>query len=144
TGGTDDVLVWNGVDGKLLRYAAGVFNGCPTVAPLASTALADKPALAPGHGSQILTIDSAHVLLQGHEDVAKGNDSFLPVYDSAMLKPVGKPVSIAGMRSAAVLATATAQYAVVGFPNETIDGVTSGVVRVFELDMAMGLRDAPV
>jgi len=146
-GGTDDVLVWNGVDGKLLRYAAIVFNGCTTTAPvtaIASTPPADTPAFLPGHGSQIATIDSTRVLLQGHEDVTKGNASFLQVYDVTTLKPVGKSVAKDGMRSAAFLKTDTGEYAVVGLPGATIDGTSGGQVEIYKLTTGGGLADPAV
>src|SRR5262249_24197711 len=70
-GTTDDVLVGNGADGKLLRSPGSVFKGCPMPqAPLASTNMPSPPAFLPGHGSQILPIDPTHVLLQGRQDPA--------------------------------------------------------------------------
>lgn len=132
-GATDDVLVWNGVDGKLLRYAGSVFNGCTTASPKAATTMANTPPFKPGHGSQILTIDAGHVLLQGHQDLTQGNASFLQVYDTATLSPVGTAVTAEGVRSAAVLDTGTTKFVVAGYPAAIIDGVTAGQVLLYKL-----------
>lgn len=134
-GTTDDFLVWNGADGKLLKYHGDdAFNGCTTVAPVAPTATQTKPAFAPGHGSQILKIDATHVLLQGHQDIAKGNASFMQVYDISTLQPVGMPIAAEGLRSAAVLTVGATSYAVAGYPLTTHDGAsTAGEVQIFEL-----------
>ena len=136
TGATDDFLVWNGADGKLLKYKGDdAFNGCATVAPIAPTATQTKPTFTPGHGSQILRIDATHVLLQGHQDVAKGNASFLQVYDISTLTPVGMPIATDGLRSAAVLTVGATSYAIAGYPlNQSgSTGVAGGQVQIFEL-----------
>lgn len=138
TGNDDDLLVWNGADGKLLRYSgAAVFNGCATAAPAASTDMANKPAFLPGRGSQILVIDDTHVLLQGHQDITRGNASFLQVYDVTTLHAVGTMVTTEGLRSAAVLGVGASKYAVAGYPQAIPDdapgGVACGAVRVFPL-----------
>lgn len=137
-GATDDFLVWNGADGKLLKYHGDdAFNGCTTVAPIAPTATQTKPAFTPGHGSQIIRIDDTHVLLQGHQDTSKGNASFLQVYDLATLTPVGTAVGTDGLRSAAVLSVGATSYAIAGYPLSPVDdntsSVTAGVVRIFTL-----------
>jgi len=132
-GATDDVLMWNGVDGKLLRYAGSVFNGCTTQPPMAATDTASSPAFVPGHGSQILTIDAARVLLQGQQDVAKGTAGFLQVYDAATLTPVGNPVMLPGLAAAAILDTGDAKYVVAGYPTAIIDGKSAGQVVVFKI-----------
>jgi hypothetical protein len=147
-GTTDDVLVWNGTGGKLLRYPATVFNGCPEATPqvpsIAQSAPADTPAFAPGHGSQILTIDATRVLLQGHQDLTAGNASFLQVYDATTLKPLGKSVAKDGMRSAALLSTPGGDYAVVGLPNATLDGTAGGQVELYRIAPGGGLVDPAV
>lgn len=140
-GAHEDFLVWNGVDGKLLRYDGDAYGGCTTAPPLASTAPADKPAFVPGHGSQILRIDATRVLLQGHQDIAKGNAGFLQVYDALTLKPVGNPVTADGLRQAAVLTTSTGTFAVAGYPGTIIDGASAGVVQVYKIT-ASGLDSA--
>lgn len=137
-GATDDVLVWNGINGKLLRYdGKDAFNGCTTTSPKASTSPANTPPFLPGHGSQILTIDDSHVLLQGHEDIAKGKASFLQVYDTSTLSPVGTAVTAEGLRSAAVLDTGTAKFVVAGYPTASVshDGssVPGGQVLLYKL-----------
>jgi hypothetical protein len=127
-GATDDVLVWNGINGKLLRYdGKDAFNGCTTTSPKASTTTTNTPPFLPGHGSQILTIDAGHVLLQGHEDLAKGKASFLQVYDTATLSPVGTAVTAEGLRSVAVLDTGTAKFVVAGYPTASVSHDSSSV-----------------
>src|SRR5262249_43573046 len=120
-------------DGKLLKYSGDNFNGCPTASPIAPTATGTKPAFTPGHGSQIIAIDDTHVLLQGHQDISKGNASFLQVYDITTLQPVGMPVTAEGVRSAAVLSVGAANYAVVGYPLSVIDGTSAGEVNLYTL-----------
>jgi hypothetical protein len=145
-GATDNVLVWNGADGKLLKYSGSVFNGCPTTppqAPLASTDMASTPAFLPGHGSQILTIDATHVLLQGHEDVAKGTGSFLQVYDTTTLMPMGSAVTADGMRSAAILNTGGTTYAVAGYPSSAVNGKATGKVLLFKITATGFASDMP-
>jgi len=142
-GATDDVLVWNGADGKLLKYPGSVFNGCPTQTPLASTNMASTPAFLPGHGSQILTIDATHVLLQGHQDVAKGTGSFLQVYDTTTLSPVGAAITTDGMRGAAILNTGSAMYAVAGYPSSAVNGKATGKVLLFAITPAGFATDMP-
>jgi hypothetical protein len=132
----DDILVWNGADGKLHRYDGGAFNGCADanpVPPTASTTDANKPAFLPGHGSQILPIEGTRVLLQGHQDPALGTSSFLQVYDVAAMAPVGNPVTTAGARSAAILTVGATHYAVVGYPGALVDGTASGQVLVYAI-----------
>jgi hypothetical protein len=137
-GATDDVLVWNGTDGKLLRYdGKDAFNGCSTTSPKASTSPANTPAFLPGHGSQILTVDAGHVLLQGHADLAKGNASFLQVYDTSTLSPVGAAVTAEGLRSAALLDAGTGRFVVAGYPTASVNhdnsSVPAGQVLVYKL-----------
>jgi hypothetical protein len=142
-GAIDDVLVWNGADGKLLRYPGSVYNGCTTQTPISSTGMAAKPAFVPGRGSQILTIGGSEVLLVGHEDTTRGNGGFLQVYDAATMLPKGNAVMLDGLRSAALLVVNTATYVVAGYPTEVVDGRPAGVVRVFRIG-AGGLEPAPV
>ncbi|HEX2691296.1 MAG TPA: hypothetical protein VHN14_32005 [Kofleriaceae bacterium] len=151
---TDDVLVWNGGDGKLYLYNGSVFNGCTTQSQSAAADVADvvTPAFMPGHGSQILTISRDRVLLAGHQDIAKGSDSLLQVYqviyDDAgnlkpMLLPVGYPVTTEGLRTAAVLDTGDATYVIAGYPTAIVDGKTAGQVLVFRISDS-GLETTPV
>lgn len=143
-GQPDDVLVWNGADGKLLRYPGSVFNGCATQAPIGpAQADANKTATKPGHGSQLLPLSGGRVLLQGHVDIAQGDASILQVYDVATLAPVGNAVMTAGMRQAAVLDVGATQYAVVGMPTAQIDGKAAGQVLVYAIG-ATGLEATPV
>ena len=146
-GTTDDILVWSGSDGKLLRYSANLFKGCTTATPqpaLAATTGADTPMFVPARGSQIVAIDATRVLLQGHQDPTKGNASFLQVYSATTLKPLGKSVAKDGMRSAAFLKTDTGEYAVVGLPNATVDGTAAGQVEIYRITPGGGLADPAV
>ncbi len=134
----DDLLVWNGADGKLLRYdgrtmgGGNVFNGCTTKSPIASTSGTNTPAHHPGRGSQILAIDQNHVLLQGH-DVTQGDAGFLQVYDVQTMAPVGIPITTPGLRSAAILTPGTENYVLAGYPSASVDGKTAGQVQVYKL-----------
>jgi hypothetical protein len=143
---TDDVLVWNGVTDRLLRYPVSVFNGCTmTQAPVGLASPMLGPAgFSPGRGSQILPIGGAFVLLQGHQDTTTGNASFLQVFNTTTMMPVGNPVAKDGIRSAAILTTTGGQYVVAGFPGEAVDGASAGVVRVFKFDTTNGITDTPV
>ena len=129
----DDLLVWNGADGKLLRYDGSVFNGCTMKPPIASTSTANTPAFTPGHGSQILKISDNRVLLQGHKDVPQGDGSFLQVYDVQTMAPVGNPVTMPGLRSAAILALGAESYVLAGYPTASVDGKSAGQVLVYKL-----------
>jgi len=144
-GGTDDVLVWNGKDGRLLRYDGSVFNGClpppaPQPQPQFQPDLADKPALLPGKGSQILSIDDSRVLLAGHTD---SGDSLLQVFATDTLKPIGNPVTTAGLRQAAILAIGATSYVVAGYPTALVDTTVSGQVLIYRIG-ATGLETAQV
>jgi hypothetical protein len=141
--GTDDILMWNGADGKLHRFAGSAFNGCVTATPTTPSLASVATGFTPGKGSQILTIDANRVLLQGHQDVTKGNTSFLQVFDSATLAPLGNPVMIDGLRTAAVIrpgVTTGPIYVLAGFPTASVDGKTgAGEVQVFKLADTAGL-----
>jgi hypothetical protein len=137
-GATDDVLVWNGADGRLLRYPGRIYNGCEPAdspAPLFQPAVADKPAFFPSRGSQILTIDPTHVLLAGQSDPMKSKASFFQVFESTAtsLKPVGNAVTIDGLRSAAILDVDGTKYAIAGYPAADVDTKSAGNVLVFKL-----------
>jgi hypothetical protein len=134
-GATDDLLVWNGLDGKLLRYPGGVFNGCVTQEPQA-VPVADKPAFRPGLGSQILKIDDTRVLLVGRQDPNMGNGGFLQAFRSDDLTPIGNAVTIEGLRSAAILDAGGAQYVVAGYPSATVETKRAGQVLIFKLGAA--------
>lgn len=146
TPASDDFLVWNGADGKLLKYDGTVFNGCVTALPLLPTPTGTKTPFLPGHGSQILRIDDTHVLLQGHQDISQGNGSFLQVYDTTTLMPVGMPITTEGLRSAAVLSVGATNYVLAGYPQATVDvdnsTITGGAVNVFTLGPSGGISSA--
>jgi hypothetical protein len=143
---TDDFLVWNGADGKLLKYDGTHFNGCVTAVPLLPTPTGTKTPFLPGHGSQILRIDDTHVLLQGHQDISKGNGSFLQVYDTTTLTPVGMMITTEGLRSAAVLSVGATNYVLAGYPQATVDvdnsTITGGAVNVFQLGALQAITSA--
>lgn len=132
-GATDDVLVWNGSDGRLLRYPGSVFNGCTAEAPQFQPDLALKPAFRPGLGSQILKIDATRVLLQGHQDPNTGSGGFLQIFNSDTLAPIGNAVTTDGVRQAAILDTGTAQYVVAGYPTATVNTKKAGQVLIFRI-----------
>lgn len=143
---TDDFLVWNGADGKLLKYSGDAFNGCTTAVPLLPTPTGVKTQFLPGHGSQILRIDDTHVLLQGHQDISKGNGSFLQVYDITTLMPVGLMITKEGLRSAAVLSVGATNYVLAGYPQDTVSvddtSITGGSVAVFKLGASQAITAA--
>lgn len=143
---TDDFLVWNGADGKLLKYSGDNFNGCTTATPLPPTATGMKTPFNPGHGSQIVRIDDTHVLLQGHQDISQGNMSFLQVYDVTTLQPVGMPITTEGLRSAAVLSVGATNYVLAGYPQAAVDvggsSVTGGAVNIHTLSLTQAITSA--
>jgi hypothetical protein len=140
---TDDVIAWGSAGaaaGKLYRYPGSVFNGCTPPAPPAPTASHDA-GFVPGRGSQILSIDASHVLVQGHHDA--DDASLLQVYD-ANLNPVGGSVSLPKLRAAALLDTGTQKYVIAGYPGEIPpnSGIAAGVVRLFKVSAA-GIESQP-
>lgn len=140
TGTTDDVIAWGsatGAAGKLYRYTGDVFNGCM---PSKDAMAHHDTGFVPERGSQILSIDATHVLLQGHHEA--DDNSLLQVYDATTLMPIGGSVSLPKLRSAAILDTGTQKYVIAGYPGETVDKVTAGVVRLFPVS-AMGIESAP-
>jgi|GEM_PF-3049735 len=143
-GATDDVLAWS-KDGRLFRYPGDVFNGCDAAAtPTAPTATAaTKPAFNPGRGSQILTIDATQILLVGQDDDAGGKPGFLQVFTSNTLAPVGNPVTIAGLHSAALLDVGATKYVVAGYPTALVGSTQAGQVLIFKL-AASGLDTTQV
>jgi hypothetical protein len=132
----DDVIAW-GSGGKLYRYAGSVFNGCTTSpAPLASHDASFKPEA----GSQILSIDATHVLIQGHHST--DDVSLLQVYDASTLAPVGGSVSLPKLRTTAIFDDGTQKYVIAGYPGEIVGGTTAGVVRLFKVSAA-GIESSP-
>lgn len=130
----DDVLAW-GANGKLYRYeGTRAFNGCSSGSPpvLGSHDVGFKPE----HGSQILSIDATHVVLQGHHDADDAD--LLQVYDATTLMPVGGAVSQGKLRSAAILKIGTQQYVIAGYPTAIPpnQGVAAGVVMLFRVSSA--------
>lgn len=136
----DDVLAW-GTSGKLFKYPGSVFNGCDTALPPVQEPLASiDTGFAPGHGSQILTLTGNLVVLQGHHD--SDDVSFLQVYDASTMTAVGSPVTIAKLRSAAILTRGTAKYVIAGYPTAVVDGKSAGQVMLFTAS-ATGLGATP-
>jgi hypothetical protein len=141
---TDDVIAWGSAGataGKLYRYPGSVFNGCtPPGQPAPPAPIASHDAgFVPGRGSQILSIDASHVLIQGHHDT--DDASLLQVYD-ASLNPVGGSVSLPKLRTAALLDTGTQKYVIAGYPGELVGGTAAGVVRLFKVSAA-GIESQP-
>jgi hypothetical protein len=138
-GASDDVIAW-GTNGKLYRYDGAVFNGCPTMQEPRANPAPVATGFMPGPGSQILALSGGHILLQGHRDTS----GFLQVFDAATLTPVGGSVSLAGLRSAAILDVGITQYVIAGYPTNIVDGKTAGQVLLFRVSTATGLDTAPV
>jgi hypothetical protein len=133
------VIAWGSAGaaaGKLYRYPGSVFSGCP---PAGVSATGHDASFVPGRGSQILSIDAGHVLIQGHHDA--DDASLLQVYD-ANLNPIGGSVSLPKLRAAAILDTGTQKYVIAGYPGEIVGGVTAGVVRLFKVSAA-GIESQP-
>ena len=139
TGTADDVLAW-GASGKLYRYAGSVFYGCATQAPVG---MPYDTKFVPAIGSQILTVDDTHVVLQGHQDPRTGDGGFLQLFDSTTLMPVGNTVSANRLRTAAILDVAGTKYVIAGYPTEAVDGTTAGLVNLYRIT-ATGLETTPV
>jgi hypothetical protein len=128
----DDVIAW-GANGQLYRYeGTRSFNGCAAASPpvLGSHDAGFKPE----HGSQILSIDATHVLIQGHHDADDTN--LLQVYDAVTMTPAGGSVSLAKLKTAAILDTGSQKYVIAGYPTEIVGGVTTGAVRLFKVSAA--------
>lgn len=124
---SDDVLMWD-ASGHLYRYPGAVFNGCatPGTEPDAGLALTFTPEV----GSQILPLDSTHVVLAGHS----GANGFLQVIDVDAMAAVGDSVSVPGLASADLLVDGTGHgYVVAGVPTAQVDGAAVGEVQLFPL-----------
>jgi hypothetical protein len=135
----DDILAW-GTSGKLYRYGSNAFNGCAPPLPPQNLVASHDTGFAPGHGSQILTVDATHVLLQGHHD--NDDAAVLQVYDATTLAPVGGSVSLPKLRTAAILDLGTDKYVVAGYPAQIVDGKSSGQVLLFKVS-ATGIETSP-
>jgi hypothetical protein len=136
-GAFDDVLAW-GSNGKLYRYPAGVFNGCPANQEPMGAAV--DTGFVPGHGAQILPLGPNHVVLQGHHD--NDDASLLQVFSTATLAAVGTPVVLPKLRTAAILTSGGASYVVAGYPTAVVDGKTAGQVLVFRVTGMAGIDSA--
>jgi hypothetical protein len=135
SGASDDVLAW-GSNGKLYRYAGSVFSGCAVPAiPIAS----HDTGFIPGHGSQILTIGTNAVLLQGHHEA--DDTSILQVYNATTLAPIGGPVSTPKLRSAATLDIGAQKYVIAGYPANQVDntGIAGGQVFLYKVSAMAGI-----
>jgi hypothetical protein len=141
----DDVLAW-GTSGKLFKYDGSVFNGCdppptdPTEHSPGDPIASIDTGFAPGHGSQILTLTGNLVVLQGHHDA--DDLSFLQIFDASTMTPVGSPVTIAKLRTAAILTRGTAKYVIAGYPTAVVGGKSAGQVMLFTAS-ATGLGQTP-
>ena len=139
----DDLLVLS-QSGKLLIYDGDVFNGCdPARTPRFGMTL-DLGFTDAVSGSQILAfedldqagaVSAQYALVQAHGD---GGRSHLGLYriDGTEITQIGLPQTLPGLRTAAVFRhqEGDQRYVLASYPTESIDGVTGGVVRAFELD----------
>jgi len=135
----DDVIAW-GSNGTLYRYPGSVFQGCSPTNSI-STTISHPTGFMPGHGSQILSIDATHVLLQGHHDA--DDVSLLQVYEATMpsplvgaLTPVGGAVSTVKLRTAAILEVGADKYVIAGYPAANLDGKIAGEVVLYKVSAA--------
>ena len=146
---SDDVLVWGDTGGgaaKLQMYPGSVFAGCMTPqAPLAGWTAAPTTFL-PAKGSHIVMIGSTHALLVGHKELGN-SESYLALFridaSAKTFAMVGPAVTIPELRTAAIYDDGTAKYVVAGYPTTVVDGVKSGRVLVFPLDLTTGIGDMP-
>lgn len=150
----DDIIVWGttgGSTGKLLLYPGSVFNGAPPVgscaggvqAPLAaSTSIATT--FVPGKGSQILMVDATHFVVVGHKDLGS-TESFLGYFSinpiAKTFTAVGATVTIADLRTAAILDNGATKFVIAGYPSTVIEDVNAGVVKLFPLDLTAGINE---
>jgi hypothetical protein len=146
---SDDVLVWGDLgtgNAKLYVYPGSVFAGCVTPeAPIAGWTSAETT-FSPAKGSHIVMIGSTHALLVGHKELGN-TDSYLALFriDSTAqtITMVGGAVTIPDLRTAAIYEKGTTRYVVAGYPTTVVDGVKSGRVLVFPLDLTTGIGDMP-
>lgn len=157
---TDDIVVWGavGTTGKLLIYPGALFNGQPPVGPcvggmsgpLFDGSMTESPGVdtgfVPGKGSQIIMIDRRYAVLVGRRDA----DGYLAIYDvttmiGGIFTPtrLSTPITLPGLRTAAILDIGTAKYVVAGYPGATVEAVNSGKVLVFPLDLTTGIGATP-
>lgn len=144
----DTVVAWSAT-GKLALYDARIFNGANAAGAGCDTgsapiSIADTTFATPVAGSQIHTFranDVPYAVLQGHDDSGKG---YLGLYNLATLAPVGSPLAEqTRVKTAALMELDGKRYVVAGYPTEVVDGVTSGLVRVFEIDLGTGIASTP-
>ncbi|MBA3462259.1 MAG: hypothetical protein H0T46_20020 [Deltaproteobacteria bacterium] len=147
---SDDVLVWgdtgSGGNAKLQMYPGSVFAGCATPQiPLVGWTAATTT-FAPAKGSHIVMIGSTHALLVGHKELGN-SDSYLALFridaSAKTFSLVGAPVTIPELRTAAIYEEGTKKFVVAGYPTTVVDGVKSGRVLVFPLDLTTGIGDMP-
>jgi hypothetical protein len=146
---SDDVLVWGvpmGGMGKLLMYPGSVFAGCATPqAPIAGWT-PGATTFAPARGSQLVMIDSTHVLVVGHKEIGN-TESYLGVFaidpNNKTISMVGTPVTVPDLRTAAIYDDGVSKYVVAGYPTALVDGVKSGQVSVYPLDLTSGISATP-
>jgi len=130
----------------LFKYDGHVFNGAcdppppPPAHPLGEPVGSIDTGFSPGHGSQILTLTGNLVVLQGHHD--SDDVSFLQIFDASTMTAVGSPVTIAKLRTAAILTRGTAKYVIAGYPTAVVDGKSAGQVMLFTAS-ASGLGATP-
>lgn len=146
---SDDLLVFT-ESGKLLIYSGGpAFAGCGTmaIAPVGNRAF-DTMFTGAVAGSQIIPFvdgTTQYFLLEAHADGGRGHLGLYKI-ENATITAVGAPRGEGGLRSAALMPPRTPggkRYVIAGYPQDIVEGVTAGQVRVFELDLASGIAASP-
>lgn len=149
TSTTDDVVVWGapatGTTGKIAMYPGTVFGGCtPSQAPITGWTSATTD-FAPGKGSLLVMVDSTHVLAVGHKELGNA-ESYLALFridpTAKTITKVGNTESLPDLRTAAIYDDGTKKFVVAGYPTATLDGVRSGQVTIYPLDLTSGLGSA--
>lgn len=147
---TDDVVVWGmaatGGMGKLLMYPGSVFGGCATTQGPIAGWTATATTFTPAKGSQLIMVDSTHVLAVGHKEIGS-TDSYLALFrldaSAKSITMIGAPVTVPDLRTAAIYDDGTKKFVVAGYPTALIDGVKAGQVAVYSLDLTSGIGASP-
>lgn len=125
------VFEWS-QQGNFITYAVPSPFGCPTAAPTPTAT-----GFMPGPGAQIHLAGNLAVLA-GHGPQTTA--SMALVIDTTTGQAIGTPLSLDGLGSSAVLDVGGTMYVALGFPDRSVNGVTSGQVELHVLDQAMGIH----
>jgi hypothetical protein len=141
----DGVAVWTKA-GQLLVYKSDIFNGCTmgdaTSRPIAAGA---DTGFMPGTGARIHYAGGSLLLLASRQAGASGGPNTLSsrvvAYSVATATPVvvGAPLDNNGLHASAVATFGSAQFAILGFPQASVGGVTAGQVELHTLDATAGI-----